>query len=151
MQNIRLLKVIIESRTLHILISAGTDGRIALWDITNAIEELRKILSVSRINKTDPTSESDNPCNTATLSPVSDYVDETRCSDSSSDTSSDSEDETMARKIFRVGRYTLGSVLNSSNTLIKDGFEPFHVFKAHQSGVHAVDVYYCGDGKWNRL
>ncbi len=146
----------IGTRIHHFVLSGGTDGRIALWDLTKTIEEFETS------NADDEDVENDEAKTGGKLSDGdldevegSDILDNETEADQpqsgragSEGASQHHEELDLKQKIVAVkGRnYYLSSTLHASSGLDKIILDPIHVFLAHQSGIHSIDVIKNAEG-----
>ena len=116
------------------MLSGATDGRIALWDLTETIQQWNKISLLE--------DEIQREYELGMQVDKSDLV----------DSGIDESNILRPRKITAEGsqlRYTsyfLTSRLHSSAVLADVILKPIHVFQAHQSGIHCIDITQVSSG-----
>lgn len=112
-----------ESREFHLILSGSTDGRIALWNIS----EIIKAFLLAKLNDNDPVSRhcgEDDHINR-------DY---------------DSADDRPARR-NENGLQLDGIQLLPTSSVYNQSLVPLYVFHAHQSSIHSMSIVRNEAGK----
>ena len=131
------------SHDRHLLLSGATDGRIALWDISDCVERVSKENGIyfgckqseeTSMNTEDPEDHSKDAL----------IADE--------DESRDDENIDLFLNVAKkCESYFLSDQLNSSVPVCSLSHEPLHIFNAHQSGIHSIDVITGFQGNYLNL
>ena len=131
------------SQDRHFLLSGATDGRIALWDISDCVERASKENGIKfGCKKSEERSkDTENPEEHSRDGVMEDEYD-----------SSDDENMDLFLNVAKICEsYFLSDQLNSSVPVCNQSHEPLYIFNAHQSGIHSIDVITGFQGNYLNL
>lgn len=122
----------INSRDHHLVLSCSTDGYIALWDISECIEQFLASKGTESENRWEEScvEESRRIAGGKNLINKGDAYN----GDDDGDDYGGQRDGPSPTKFFSSG------LLNASHPICHLSHKPIHVFEAHQSGIHSLSL-----------